>query len=146
MLKLVLSLALAVGAVPVDPDRFDPTGVWLFHTNAQIDGAPVCSELWAFDADGGLRIESGAERVEAVYRVETDRDGTWIVRRTLRTNGAADCMGHRNPEPSTDEARTYVVPMNDGRVMTCPPPGRTEDGVPIVSDCYGWMVPADQAG
>ena len=146
MFKLALALTLALGPVAADPRDFDPKGVWLFHTNAQRDGAPVCSELWEFGEDGSLLIESGAERVSAVYRIETDRDGTWIVRRTLRTNGAPDCMGHSNPDPSPDESRTYVVPMNDGRVMTCPAPARMADGTPFVSDCYGWLVPADQAG
>lgn len=55
-------------------------------------------------------------------------------------------MGHRTPAPRKEEQRTYVVPMNDGRVATCPDPQRTADGTPFVSGCYRWLVPGDQAG
>jgi len=147
MFKLAAALMLSLSSLgQTEPVSFAPKGVFLFHTNAQQDDRPVCSELWEFTDDGHMLIESGAERVRASYRIERDRDGVWIVRRLISTNGEPDCMGHRNPEPSKEETRTYVVPMNDGRVMTCPAPSRTEDGAPFVSNCYGWLVPADQAG
>ena len=108
MFKLAAALLLALSSGQVEPAAFSPKGVFLFHTNAQQDDRPVCSELWEFTDDGHILIESGQERVRAGYRIETDRDGVWIA--------------------------------------TCPAPARMADGAPLVSDCYGWLVPADQAG
>ena len=147
MVKFPLALAVAAllqGAAA--PPAFQPQGVWLFHTYAQRDGAPVCSELWEFRPDGRMLIESGAERVTKTYRIERDRDGLWIVGSILETNGAPDCTGAANPTPSRDEQRTYVLPMNGGEVMICRAPTRTSGGAPFVSGCYGQIVPADQAG
>jgi len=31
-------------------------------------------------------------------------------------------------------------------VLTCPPPGHTADGIPIIGDCYGRITPMDQVG
>jgi len=146
-MKVVLALLclITLAAARAQPS-FAPIGVYLFNTTEQHDGAPVCSELWEFKPDGRMLIESGAERAEHAYRIETDRDGVWLIRRAVRSNGAPDCMGHRIPSPTPQEHRTYLVPMNDGRVATCPAPTRTSDGAPFVSGCYGFMVPADQAG
>lgn len=147
MLKLLTAGLLALSpAAPAEPTGFSPQGVYLFHTDAQIEEQPVCSELWDFVSNDVLLIKSGAERVRKSYRVKRDSDGVWIVSRTLETNGAPDCMGERNPDPSPDERRTYVIPMNDGRTRVCPAPATTESGAPFISNCFGWLVPADQAG
>lgn len=141
-----VALALPAFALAQDAATFAPRGVYLFHTDAQRDGQPLCMELWEFGADGRMRIESGQERVTKAYRIEKDRDGTWIVARGLETNGQPDCMGRSSPTVSPDEGRIFVVPLNNGSVLTCPPPRRMPDGAPFISGCYGSIIPADQAG
>lgn len=145
IVALLAALALPVSAFAGEP--FDPTGVWLFRTDAVRDGAPVCSELWDFQAGGVLRIESGQERVEKRWRVERESGaGYWIVTETVSTNGLPDCMGESSPAPAPGERRTFVVPLNNGVAVTCPPPGRMPDGALVIGDCYGRLTPADQAG
>lgn len=140
-------IALTLPALALAQDTgFQLQGLYLFHTDAQRDGAPVCMETWEFGPGDQMLVESGQERVRLTFRTETDRDGTWIVRRMLSTNGEPDCMGARTTEVPAEEGRTYIVPMNDGRILTCPPPGRTPDGAPYITGCYGAIVPADQAG
>jgi hypothetical protein len=114
----LIALALPAFALAQDAATFAPRGVYLFHTDEQRDGQPLCMELWEFGADGRMRIESGQERVTKAYRIETDRDGIWIVTRALETNGQPDCMGNSSATVSPDERRIYVMPMNDGRVLT----------------------------
>ncbi len=121
-------------------------GLYLFQTNAQRDGAPVCNEAWAFGADGTMLVESGEERVRKRYRTETDRDGQWLVSETLETNGAPDCMGQTTPTVTPGERRVYLLPMNDGTIQTCPPPRHMADGAPFIGNCYGWMLLASEAG
>jgi len=141
-----IALAVPAFALAQDAATFAPRGVYLFHTDEQQNGQPLCMELWEFGDDGRMRVESGQERVTKAYRIVTDRDGAWIVTRTLETNGQPDCMGNSSPTVSPEEGRTYVVPMNDGRVLTCPPPGRAPNGAPYVSGCYGSIIPGDMAG
>jgi hypothetical protein len=146
--KRLAAIACLVGLAGMGQAQpFEPEGLYLFHTTEQRpDLNPVCSELWEFGPNGQFLVESGAERVEHRYRIETDRSGVWLVTTPVKTNGKADCVGHENPAPSPEERRMYLVPMNDGRVATCPAPSLTETGVPFVSGCFGFMVPADQAG
>lgn len=141
-----LMVALPMPSVAQEAPAFTLAGVYLFETDAQKDGRPVCSETWTFGAGGAMTVESGEERVRKRYHTETDRDGTWIVSETLETNGAPDCMGQRTPTVTPGENRTYVVPMNGGIILTCPAPQRMADGAPYIAGCYGSIVPASQAG
>jgi len=146
MRRLVLAL-ICLPAVALAQDGFRPSGLYVFASDARANGQPVCSELWDFDADGRtLRIESGAERVTKTYRIETERGDLVLVGRIETANGQADCTGNLNAIPSREEQRTYLLPMNDGAVLTCPVPGRTAGGAPFVSGCYGRLIPADQVG
>ncbi len=142
----VLAVALPTPAFTQDAPPFTLEGVYRFQTEAQQDGRPVCSEVWTFGRDGAMAVESGQERVRKRFRTETDRDGTWIVAETLETNGAPDCMGQRTPDVSPGERRTYVVPINSGVILTCPPPQRMSDGTPYISSCYGAIIPAGRVG
>lgn len=141
-----LTVALPASSVAQETPTFVLEGVYRFQTDALEGGRPVCSETWSFGADGAMTVESGEERVRKRYRTETDRDGRWIVEETLETNGAPDCMGQRTPNVTPGERRTYVVPMNGGIILTCPPPQRMPDGAPYISNCYGSIVPARLAG
>lgn len=141
-----LTVALPVSSMAQDAPEFTLEGVYLFETDAQQDGRPVCSEVWTFGADGAMTVQSGEERVRKRYRTETDRDGRWIVAETLETNGAPDCMGQRTPVVTPGENRTYVVPMNGGIILTCPAPQLMADGAPYIAGCYGSIVPASLAG
>lgn len=147
MKALSVLLALALPAVVLAQDSgFDPKGAWLFRTDEVQNGRPVCTETWTFGTDGRMTVNSGAERVEKRYRIETDRDGTWIVAETLSTNSQPDCMGNVTPTVTPGEYRTYILRLNNGTVLTCPPPGHTDDGIPIVGSCYGRITPMDQVG
>lgn len=147
MKALSVLLLLALPAVALAQDSgFQPRGEYLFRTDAVQNGQPVCTEVWTFGDDGKLAIESGAERVQKLFHIETDRDGTWIVSETLSTNGQPDCMGHATPTVTPGERRSHIVPLNNGTVVTCPPPGHTSDGIPITGDCYGRLIPMDQVG
>lgn len=141
-----LTLASPASSAAQDPAGFTLEGVYLFNTDARQDGRPVCSEVWSFQPDGVMLVESGQERVRKRYRTETDRDGNWIVAETLETNGAPDCMGDRTPTVTPGERRTYLVPMNGGVILTCPAPARMPDGAPYISNCYGSIRPSDLAG
>jgi hypothetical protein len=145
-LTMALSLALPASSMAQETPTLTLDGTYLFETDAQQDGRPVCSETWSFGADGAMTVQSGEERVRKRYRTETDRDGTWIVAETLETNGAPDCMGQRTPDVTPGERRTYVVPMNGGIILTCPAPQRMADGAPYITACYGSIVPVRQAG
>jgi hypothetical protein len=142
-------MMLAIAAPPVFAQDREPLrleGLYLFHTYAQRDGQPVCMETWEFEADGVMLIESGAERIRARYRTEMDRDGHWIVSEILETNGAVDCMGHRADGVTPGERRTYLIPMNDGTITTCPPPQHVEGATPFITGCYGAIILASEAG
>ena len=145
-LALTLALALPASSMAQQTRTLTLDGTYLFETDAQQDGRPVCSETWTFAADGAMTVKSGEERVRKRYRTETDRDGTWIVAEMLETNGAPDCMGQRTPDVAPGERRTYVVPMNGGIILTCPAPQRMPDGAPYITACYGSIVPARRAG
>jgi len=142
-------MMMAVGTAPVVAQEREPLrleGLYLFHTFEQQDAQPICMETWDFGPDGVMLVESGAERVRARYRVETNSDGHWIVSEMLETNGAPDCMGRRASGVRPGENRVYVIPMNDGTITTCPPPTRAPDGAPYISGCYGKIVLASEAG
>lgn len=141
-----LTMVLPASSMAQETPALALEGIYLFRTDAQQGGRPVCSETWSFGTDGAMTVESGEERVRKRYRTETDRDGTWIVAETLETNGAPDCMGQRTPDIRPGERRTYVVPMNGGIILTCPAPRRMADGAPYVTGCYGSIVPARRAG
>ncbi|MBU1324142.1 MAG: hypothetical protein KJ676_02775 [Alphaproteobacteria bacterium] len=141
---LILTLTPAsAGARMADPVL---EGAWIFTTEARQNNRPICTETWDFGSDGRMEVSSGAERVQKTWRLERDLDGLWLVMTTLSTNHAPDCMGNVTAEIPKGEDRTYLVPLNSGRVLTCPPPGRTPNGAPVVSGCYGGLFPADQAG
>lgn len=142
-------MMLAIAAPPLAAQEREPLrleGLYLFHTFEQRDAQPICMESWDFGADGVMLVQSGAERVRLRYRVETDRDGHWIVSEMLETNGEPDCMGRRASGVRPGENRVYVIPMNDGTITTCPPPQHVEGGAPYISGCYGKIVLASEAG
>lgn len=144
-LTVLLALALPVAALAQD-SGFDPKGPWLFRTDAVQNGRPVCSETWTFGEDGTMSVASGAERVEKRYRIEEDRDGTWIVFETLSTNHRPDCMGYVTAAIEPGEYRRFIFQLNEGTVLTCPPPQHTAEGMPIISQCHGRITPVDQVG
>jgi len=143
---MMLAIAAPAPGVAQDREPLRLEGLYLFHTFAQQDGQPICMESWEFQADGVMLIQSGEERVRARYRTEIDRDGHWVVSEMLETNGAPDCMGRRASGVRPGENRVYVIPMNDGTITTCPPPTRAPDGAPYISNCYGKIVLASEAG
>lgn len=149
-MRILAGLAmLAVGAAPAFAQEARPLaleGLYLFNTDARQDGRPVCSEAWSFGPDGAMTVESGQERVRKRWRTEADRDGNWLVTETLGTNGAPDCMGQRSDGVKPGENRTYLLPMNSGIILTCPPPQRMPDGAPYIASCYGSIVLASEAG
>ncbi|MES2834437.1 MAG: hypothetical protein V4707_07015 [Pseudomonadota bacterium] len=145
ILSALLALALPAAALAQDA-AFDPKGAWLFRTDEVQNGRPVCTETWTFGEDGRMSVESGAERVEKRYRIEEDRDGTWIVSEALSTNHQPDCMGYVTAAIEPGENRTLILRFNNGTVLTCPPPGHTADGIPIIGSCYGRIIPMDQVG
>lgn len=144
----LMMLAMATSGVSAaqEAEPFRLEGLYLFHTTAQQDGAPVCMESWEFGPDGVMLVRSGQERVRKRYRFETDRDGHWIVSEMLETNGAPDCMGRRSTGVAPGENRVFLLIMNDGTINTCEPPQRTAGGAPYVSGCYGKIVLASEAG
>jgi hypothetical protein len=121
-------------------------GRYLFSTIAQSGPRPVCSESWEFLADGRMLVSSGQERVEKSWKLEEDRDGTWIVARIVSGNHAPDCMGNVTATYPSEEQRVYFVAFNDGFIQLCPPPGRTESGDPVIANCYARLVRAEHAG
>lgn len=144
---LIAALALPGFALAQDAAPFALSGAYIFSVDQQVDGRSICTETWTFEDGGRMQVRSGREQVEKQWRLETDRDGTWIVTRTLSSNGQPDCMGHvADGPPSPDEDRTLILPFNDGWALTCPAPTHTPDGTPFVSNCYGRIVPAGQAG
>jgi len=140
---MLTSMPTGVGAEPADPLL---EGAWIFTTEARQNSRPVCTETWDFGPEGRMEVSSGAERVQKAYRVERDEAGLWLIMTTLSTNHRPDCMGNVTTRVPEGEDRTYLVPLNSGRVLTCPPPGRAPDGAPVVSGCYGGLFPADKAG
>jgi len=143
---MLFALLTATTALAQDTKPFALDGVWIFRTDEVANGSPVCTETWAFGPGDRLLVESGEERVDQRFRIVRDTDGLWLVTKTLHTNGRPDCMGHETSIPDTAERRTYVVPMNDGRVLTCPAPGRAPDGAPFITGCYGSIMPAAMVG
>lgn len=141
----LLALASPVSAL-AQGSEFAPKGAWLFRTDAIENGRPVCTETWTFGEDGRMSVDSGAERVEKRYRIEEDRDGTWIVSETLSTNHQPDCMGQVTTATPPGEHRTHILRLNNGTVLTCPAPAHTPEGAPIISGCYGRITPMDQVG
>ena len=142
-LGVFVALLCATPALGQDATPFALSGTWSFRTDAQQNGQPVCSESWTFGPDGQLSVASGEERVGKRFRIENDAVGLWLVTETLETNGLPDCMGHKTAGITPGEQRTYLVPMNGGRVMTCPAPGRGPGGALYVRGCYGAITPAD---
>ncbi len=145
---LAAALILSLTSAAASARAADPVmeGAWIFTTEARQNNRPVCTETWDFGADGRMEVSSGAERVQKTWRLEQDADGLWLVMTTLSTNHAPDCMGNVTTVIPRGERRTYLVPLNGGRVLTCPPPGRAPNGAPVMSGCYGGLFPADQAG
>lgn len=97
---------------------------------------PVCTEIWTFTR-GKLAVESGEERVAKTFRTIRDRTGDWLLTKALTTNGLPDCTGHASATVNTEESRIYLLPMNSGDFLICPPPGKTAKGIPFISNCFG---------
>ena len=145
LLTVLLALCLPLAAL-AQSSGFNPGGRWSFRTVALEKGRPVCSETWTFGADGTMSVESGAERVQKRYRIEEDRDGTWIVTETLSTNHQPDCMGNVTTAIEPGEHRTFILRTNSGVVLTCPPPQHTADGIPMIRECYGSLTQMPPSG
>ncbi|WP_298162030.1 hypothetical protein [Brevundimonas sp.] len=146
LMGVLFALLTATTGLAQDTEPFAPDGVWIFRTDEMANGSPICTETWAFGPGDRLLVESGKERVNKRFRIVRDTDGLWLVTETLHTNGRADCMGDETAIPDTAERRTYLVPMNDGRVLTCPAPGRAPNGAPFITGCYGSIMPAAMVG
>ncbi len=138
----IAALLAAPGAVLAKPGPAKPVlslhGGYRF-TSTDFDSVtkkPVCTEIWTFAADN-LTVESGEERVEKRFRMVKDRTGNWLVAASLSTNGKPDCTGHASATVNTVESRIYLLPMNGGDVLTCPPPGKTAKGIPLIANCFG---------
>lgn len=118
------------------PLAFD--GAYQFTTTERENGIPVCTETWTFAAPDRMTVTSGEEVVEKRFRTENDRDGDWLVARSLATNGKPDCMGNISdpPAPNEAESRISILRFNDGSMLVCPPPGHTDDGIPVHGQCY----------
>ncbi|WP_269514207.1 hypothetical protein [Brevundimonas subvibrioides] len=143
---MLFALLTATTAFAQDTEPFAPDGVWIFRTDELANGSPVCTEAWEFGPGGRLSVESGEEKVDKRFRIVRDTDGLWLVTKTLHTNGRPDCVGNETAIADPVERRIYIVPMNDGRVLTCPAPGRAPDGAPFITGCYGSILPADRVG
>jgi len=145
-LAALAALFCATTALAQDAAPFALSGTWFFRTDAQANGRPVCSEWWKFGPGDQMLVNSGEEKVTKRFRVQQDDTGLWLVTETLATNGLPDCMGQVSTTVTPGENRIYLLPMNSGQVLTCPPPGRMPDGAPYISECYGAIIPADQVG
>jgi hypothetical protein len=138
---LVLALVAAAGAAAIEPLTL--TGAYAFTTTER-DAAtakPVCSETWTFGPGDDMTVHSGEEIVRKKFRTAHDRDGHWLIMRSVATNGAPDCTGRRTAEPNPNEARVLLLPFKDGTMMTCPPPAHTKDGTPLIADCFATLAP-----
>lgn len=84
------------------PLAFD--GAYQFTTTERENGNPVCTETWTFAAPDRMTVISGEELVEKRFRTENDRDGDWLVARSLATNGKPDCMGNISDPPRPERS------------------------------------------
>lgn len=133
-LPLLAALALAASPAHAAPLAF--AGSYLFTTTERVNGNPVCTETWTFAATDRMTVKSGEEVVEKRFRTEEDRDGDWLVTRSLSTNGKPDCMGNSNPEVNPEDNRTSILRFKDGSMLVCPPPAHTDDGIPVHGECF----------
>ncbi len=130
--------------------RLAEVGSWRFETRARDDtGAPFCTEVWRFNADGTAQIESGEERVTKSWRTAESDGDRWLYTTPLSTNGLPDCGGDRADPASfpREESGFVLMFFNSGVALTCAPPETIEgpDGKPVryVSDesCWGSLAP-----
>lgn len=146
MKKIAALVALALLTAATDQPVFN--GIYTFETRDRDPdtGRPICTETWSFDGAGKMIVTSGQEVVDKTYRAETNSDGSWLVTRRIKTNGLPDCMGERSDNADSTESRIYLLRFKDGGMMTCMPPGRTEDGTMFVSNesCYATLKPQKQ--
>ncbi len=112
-------------------------GSYAFVTTDHVDGKPVCTEEWAFAANGEMTVVSGEEIARSTYRFESDRDGEWLVTTYVSTNGLPDCMGNTvSPAPVGEMRRVLLLRFKGGNAMVCPAPSHTDKGIPLVSACF----------
>ncbi|PLK24246.1 hypothetical protein [Novosphingobium sp. TH158] len=135
---LAILLSASASAAPQAPLRLE--GAYRFTSTAvdSVSLKPVCTETWTFGGDR-MTVSSGEEVVDKQFRTQRNRTGDWLVTRAIATNGKPDCTGHSTAKPDRSERRTYLLPMNGGDVMLCPPPGMTAEGIPVISDCFGTL-------
>jgi hypothetical protein len=135
--------ALAVIAQQL-PHPIKP-GSYRFETKDRTAEGPVCTEQWELRADGTMTVHSGEEVVEQRYRLARDRDGDWVIANALSTNSKPDCTGNVTSSVSGKENRIYILALNDGDILVCPPPSHTADGTPITSSCYASLTRVEAA-
>lgn len=105
-------------------ERLVTSGSWrMSATKTGPDGKPECTEVWHFDADGTGRVESGEERVDRIWRTGADEDGTWLYTRSMKSNGAPDCMGKVRFPASfpRQESGSLLIFFNNGYAILCQP-------------------------
>lgn len=141
MKRLALPLLAAVmlgspALAQTEPPTLVFAGSYQFVTTEKLEGKPVCTETWIFTAPDTLEVRSGEEIVLSVFHTENDRDGRWLVTKAIVTNGKPDCMGKAREKVSGLENRISILRFNDGTMLVCPPPGHTDDGIPVHGECF----------
>lgn len=131
--------------------RLAQSGSWrMSATKDGPDGKPECTEIWHFNADGTGRVESGEERIDNTWRTEQKEDGTWLYTRSMKSNGAPDCMG-KTRDPASFPRKPYGVLLiffNNGDAILCQPTySRGPDGTLTPThmfseeNCWGRLAP-----
>ncbi|MFM5908258.1 MAG: hypothetical protein ACKOPO_11860 [Novosphingobium sp.] len=140
---IALSLILAFPAQAASRAPLKLDGAWRFASTVRDSKTfkPVCTETWTFST-GKMRVESGEEVAEKQFRTLRDRTGNWLATRAVSTNFMPDCTGNVSTAIDPAESRIYLLPMNGGDIMVCPPPARTAKGIPLIAECFGTLTRA----
>lgn len=132
-------------------ERLVKSGSWqMSATQKGPDGKPECTEVWHFNADGTGRVESGEERIENTWSTEHKEGDTWLYTRSMKSNGAPDCMGKtRDPASFPREPDgVLLIFFNNGDAILCQPSyTRNPDGSLTPThmfseeNCWGRLAP-----
>jgi hypothetical protein len=135
-------------------DRLVKPGSWrMSATQKGADGKPECTEIWHFNADGTGRVESGEERIENTWRTASSEGDTWLYTRSMKSNGAPDCLGKpRLPASFPREERgVLLIFFNNGDAILCQPTyAENPDGSLTPThmfseeNCWGRLAPLDK--
>ncbi len=116
----VCFVLLATGAMAHAQSKsariFHLEGDFIFATDDQKEGQPVCTERWRFSADGRVTIFSGREIVSGRFRIENG-EHSLLIEEELTTNGEPDCMGRQYKIVRNRPISMYRTAI--GTIRTC---------------------------